>query len=762
MSLFDKAAVVFQPRGAAGTHHFGRAFSIKPEETVKPDELAVNGGFDTDTNWDKSDSSITIANGKAVFTSTSPFHHLSSAEPVFEIGKKYRVTLEISDFSMVGDTVTGLLVQESTNTTFSKNIDGSNLSINEDGKYSFVFTAIGDGSSMSKLRFKVNSIASPATNERVTCKIDNVSIKEVITEAIDFGVVRDADIHASRINSDGLVDKGRVNQLRYSNRFDVGSGSGGWTKNNSTVAATSNIGGRNGDSAGTSSAAYKLESTNSSAASIQQLTTTNVSPARVRTFSIYARAGNVNWIRLNLNNSGNVFFDLQNGAVGTVSSPAVMGHIQNIAGDWWRCSITNRTATNNNGPFVFIATADNTLSAASGNFVYIQDAQLEDGFERSDYIDVLAGNGSAGEINTQGGMGVRESEPRFDYTGNVGGDPGLLVESTRTNSIPFSEGEANMGGGATTTEVPNEINPTGFRGGVVQVSNILSGTIGDRFHTDEGAITPSENCTGSLFVKGTAGETVRYYIKRTSSTDGASGPGNFAGSDAQYLTLDGTWQRIEATMTALSVNTGARIFFGTNSATNMTANTVLVWGAQIEQGNFATSYIPTYGVAATRDRDVVRTAAIFPPSFSAPLGARPLGTISQYVPKFFTVFFDFSNYKNEIAGLVRFVFANDRFKSVFFYNQSVGYPGVENTPSEFFTEAISSGRNKFAISYDGTQYKIYKNGVLKHTDATVDTSKLGIGRIEWIYGDKGSALVNQVMVFGQALSDSECVSLTNP
>ncbi len=755
MSLFDKAALVFQPRGAAGTHHFGRAFSIKPEETVKPDELAVNGGFDTDTNWDKSDSSITIANGKAVFTSTLPFNHLSSAEPVFEIGKKYRVTLEISDFSMVGDTVTGLLVQESSNTTVSKNIDGGNISINEDGKYSFVFTALGDGGFMSKLRLKAACTAGTATNERVTCKIDNVSIKEVITEAIDFGVVRDADIHASRINSDGLVEKGRVNQLKYSNRFDVGAASGGWTKSNSTVTATSSIGGRNGDNGGTPSAAYKFESTNSSAASIQQLTTSNVSPARVRTFSIYVRAGNVNWIRLNLNGSGNVFFDLQNGAVGTASGGGVMGHIQNIAGDWWRCSITNRTANNNNGPFLFLATADNTLSAASGNFVYIQDAQLEDGFERSDYIDVLGGNGSYGEINTQGGMGVRESEPRFDYTGNVGGDPGLLVEPTKTNSIPFSEGEAHMGGSATTAEKPNEINPTGFRGGVVEVSNILAGTVGDRFHTDEGAITPSENCTGSLFVKGTAGETVRYYIKRTASTDGASDSNNFAGSDAQYLTLDGTWQRVEATMTALSVNTGARFFFGTNATTNMTADTVLVWGAQIEQGSFATSYIPTYGVAATRDRDIVRTAPTFP-------GARPMQTLSQYAPKFFTVFFDFSNYKNAQRGLVRFVFANDRFKSVFLYNQSVGYPGVEVTPSEFYTAAINSGRNKFAVSYDGTQYKVYKNGVLRHTDTTVDTSKEGIARIEWIYGNAGSALVNQVMVFGQVLSDSECVSLTNP
>jgi len=57
-------------------------------------ELVTNGGFDTDTNWNKS-AHWTISGGQATMPSTSSFLPLSQTGLDFELGKRYYITFDV-------------------------------------------------------------------------------------------------------------------------------------------------------------------------------------------------------------------------------------------------------------------------------------------------------------------------------------------------------------------------------------------------------------------------------------------------------------------------------------------------------------------------------------------------------------------------------------------------------------------------------------------------------------------------------------------
>jgi hypothetical protein len=74
---------------------------------------------------------------------------------------------------------------------------------------------------------------------------------------------------------------------------------------------------------------------------------------------------------------------------------------------------------------------------------------------------------------------------------------------------------------------------------------------------------------GSIWVKGTAGETVQIYDAFTSRTP---------------TTLTGNWQRLSVPVT------GSTRYLDVSAANGATARTIWLWGAQLETGSTATNY----------------------------------------------------------------------------------------------------------------------------------------------------------------------------
>ena len=102
------------------------------------------------------------------------------------------------------------------------------------------------------------------------------------------------------------------------------------------------------------------------------------------------------------------------------------------------------------------------------------------------------------------------------------------------------------------------------------------------------------NYVGSVYVRGTAGETVNVFMKRASG-------GTFVTSGSRSVLLTGDWQRVEnLALTSDPTNSNLSVYF---SSAGETADTIDVWGAQIEEGVVSTSIIPTSGSAVTRNAD---------------------------------------------------------------------------------------------------------------------------------------------------------------
>jgi hypothetical protein len=229
----------------------------------------------------------------------------------------------------------------------------------------------------------------------------------------DFTFTRGSNLAATRVNSSGLIEKGRENLLLQSNQFDTT-----WATTDASV--TSGQSGYDG-----SSDAWLLSKTDSNA-----LISQSVSKSGVQTYSIYAKAGTLSWCSFLITaTTGNQsrYFDLSTGTKGGSDyGTEIESTITSVGSGWHRITLTFNESTTS----VRIYPADGNLdiSGTSGN-ILIQDAQLEQGLVATDYIETTTTTAQAG---------ILEDMARLDYSGGAS-CPSLLLEPQRTNLALYSE-----------------------------------------------------------------------------------------------------------------------------------------------------------------------------------------------------------------------------------------------------------------------------------------------------------------------------------
>ena len=189
------------------------------------------------------------------------------------------------------------------------------------------------------------------------------------------------------------------------------------------------------------------------------------------------------------------------------------------------------------------------------------------------------------------------NEPRFDYDPVTLAPKGLLIEEQRTNLLTYSE------------EFDNAYWQKSTQGtGIAPVVTANAATAPDGTMTADEVVFASVG-TGSgdrsrlltaLLGLGSGTYTVSFWIKAASPSQ--PNLSLFIQSGVNSLVVVPTTEWVRYTFTATEANQRPELRLSGNVGT---LGTYYVWGAQLEAGAFATSYIPTTTTSLTRNADVV-------------------------------------------------------------------------------------------------------------------------------------------------------------
>jgi hypothetical protein len=320
------------------------------------------------------------------------------------------------------------------------------------------------------------------------------------------------------------------------------------------------------------------------------------------TYSVYAKSAGRDLV-LNIQNPGagayRVYFNLSTGTSTILTNTSATGShsITEIGNGWYRCSITY-SFTESDAYYLdnlvgFSGSDIYTGDGTSG--IYIWGAQLEQASTVGDYVPTGA------TIN---------SAPRFDHDPTTGESLGLLVEEARTNLSLQSEDFSNAYWVKTScTITSNESTaPNGTLTADLWTNTGSPGVIENSITKD----TTARTYTSSLWVKGTLtqltvslddGTTVNrgrvQYNLSTNVVGTVFNDGLFTNTSGTLTRFPGGWVRVTMTTTTSSgITIRLRPFF------SGTGSTARIWGAQVEEGAFPTSYIPTTTATVTRAADV--------------------------------------------------------------------------------------------------------------------------------------------------------------
>jgi hypothetical protein len=381
------------------------------------------------------------------------------------------------------------------------------------------------------------------------------------------------------------------NLLGFTQEFDNAA----WTKTNATVTANAFLA-----PDGTLTADKLVENTAASAAHwIDFSNTTLVASGSTVTASVYLKAGERTWVNLNLGTGQSAYFNLANGTVGTTVGTLLGTSITSAGNGWWRCSVAAVTAASTGRLSVYIATGNGTASytgdGTSG--IYIWGAQLSDSASLDPYVyNPAAAAASAAYYG-----------PRFDYDPLTLAAKGLLIEEQRTNLLTYSADFTN----AAWTKIQATVsgNTTLAPDGTTTADTLVGSTNNTVKFTAQTGLA-STTGTFTVYAKA-AGETV-ISLWLVGATVGASftltGSGSTAllGATSSSITPVGNgWYR--CTVQHNSATTTAHIYLRTGSSfTGDGTSGVFLYGAQLEAGSFATSYIPTVASQVTRSADVAQ------------------------------------------------------------------------------------------------------------------------------------------------------------
>jgi hypothetical protein len=245
-----------------------------------------------------------------------------------------------------------------------------------------------------------------------------------------------------------------------------------------------------------------------------------------------------------------------------------------------------------------------------------------------------AGN-TATRVNGNGYIeNSAENVARFDFDPIALTCKGLLIEESRTNLILQSEDFSTTWSLTNATAVADEVlAPDNQLTADMVTATGATAVIAQSVAKASSAIT----YTASIFVKGNS-SVFTLSLDDTNASNRGRVELNLNTGDIGNITASGTFTNASASVSSYANGFYRLVLTVTSSAASTvrmrpffttTSSVVYLWGAQLEAGAFATSYIPTVSSQVTRTADVATmTGTNFSDWYSAGAG----GVVARVLP----------------------------------------------------------------------------------------------------------------------------------
>ena len=415
----------------------------------------------------------------------------------------------------------------------------------------------------------------------------------------------------------------------------------------------------------------------------------------------------------------------------------------------------------------------NTLKFGNGEWYGKKDTILAYNDENSNFKPLpfsFDRASSATVINKEGLIEtVGSGEPRIDFKDNTKG--ALLLEPSRSNVITYSEDYNNS-------------NWTTLASGETIVSNSIispdgtlnadtlegDGTTTNVYVRQDVSLNTSVDYTFSIFAKKGTNDFIAI------SAEGFSGATNtlLIFDLNNSIVTDGTgnienygngWLRCSFTIPISTDGTGRFLIYpayngttrGFPTSSDANGQNIYIYGAQLEQGSYATSYIPTSGQAngVTRVADVCNN------------GANDQVINSTEGVLYFEGKID-DNSVSKMISISDGTLANRlTIEYSQYINNAIAVQLFSNSVSQLlFNNIISDYKinNKIAVSFKSGSIKFYANGIKINEVFDTFSFSSNLSKLNFNYGTQTGlpfyGNVKDVRIYNTALTDQELIALT--
>lgn len=377
--------------------------------------------------------------------------------------------------------------------------------------------------------------------------------------------------------------------------------------------------------------------------------------------------------------------------------------------------------------------------------------------------------GEATRVNKDGLIEtVSANVPRLNYNfidGVVQPDPHLLLEPTITNLLQRSEDYANgywlkarVGSNATGFTAPDGSNNATY---FEQASGQTTAAV-----IFKSAFTSASSgvYTFSIWAK----KAEKRYLKLQTRVNSATYRTVFdlqdgvitydsGNENAKIEEYPNGWYRLSVQRTSTTTDDIVVYYYLNDSAgasdTVTDSGGVYIWGSQVEKNDYITSYIPTTTAQVTRTKDTCINGgddALFNDSEGVLFLDVEIPNNSSEVKQTSLN----NGTTNEAVKILQLNGTTFRFE--------VGMSSGTNFSQDITVSPYQ--RNKLALQYKANDYKVFVNGE-KQSVTQRSTLPTGLDRFNFNRGfsttDDFSGKVNQLMIFNEALSNSELETITS-